>query len=158
MRKVLKPIIIIAVAVSALISICVILHYSGSGTPVFKIFGSLDELSCFDSYDTSEIPDRSDLVEGLTIKDKRCFEVDFNGTAYSIYAYVFETPEDAERPIEVIAQAISSVKTIKLCFISEESPKTKHLKNISMITSVSRSIIWLRMSWTPKLYLAHGLP
>lgn len=95
MRKVLKPIIIIAVAVSALIAICVILHYSGSGTPVFKIFGSLDELSCFDSYDTSEIPDRSDLVEGLTIKDKRCFEVDFNGTAYSIYAYVFETPEDA---------------------------------------------------------------
>lgn len=95
MKKVLKPIIIIAVAVLALMLVCVILHFSGSNTPVFKIFGSLDELSCFDSYDTSEIPDRSDLVEGLTIKDKRCFEVDFNGTAYSIYAYVFETPEDA---------------------------------------------------------------
>ena len=95
MKKILIP-VIIAGAVFAIIAVCVLLHYSNCSTPVLKIFGSLDELSCFDSYETTEIPDRLDLIEGLTIKDKRCFDVDFNGTTYSIYAYVFESPEEAE--------------------------------------------------------------
>ena len=78
-----------------LIGICAILHYSGCTGPEFKIFGELSELNCFEGYDTEEIGDIAELVEGLDIKERNCFEVDFKGTKYNVYGYVFASEEDA---------------------------------------------------------------
>ncbi len=78
-----------------LIGICAILHYSGCTGPEFKIFGELSELNCFEGYDTEEIGDIAELVEGLDIKERNCFEVDFKGTEFKVYGYVFASEQDA---------------------------------------------------------------
>jgi hypothetical protein len=72
--------------------------FSACFTPpkTFKMFGSLDEFSCFDSYEPEDIPDRSNLVKDLEIQERRCFKVNYKGTNFEVFAYVFGSDEDAE--------------------------------------------------------------
>ncbi|MBR4658978.1 MAG: hypothetical protein IKP26_06965 [Clostridia bacterium] len=71
--------------------------FSACFTPpkTYKMFGSLDEFSCFDSYEPEDIPDRSDLVKDLEIQERRCFKVNYKGTTFEVFAYVFGSDEDA---------------------------------------------------------------
>ena len=95
MKKTVIIIGSIILTVAVLIGASALMHHCGVNGPEFKIFGSLDELSCFDDYETEEIPDRQELTEGLEIKERNCFKVNFEGSEYSVYGYVFASPDDA---------------------------------------------------------------
>ncbi len=79
-----------------LLLLCALSSACTSPTKAFKIFGSLDEFSCFDSFEPEEIPDRQDLIKDLEIQERRCFKVNYKGTNFEVFAYVFGSDEDAE--------------------------------------------------------------
>ena len=78
-----------------LLSLCLVFSSCIRISRTYKIFGSLDEFSCFDSFEPEEIPDWEELVQGLDIKERRCFQVFYSGIRYEVYAYVFGTSDDA---------------------------------------------------------------
>lgn len=95
MKKAVIIIGAIVLIIAAMIGVAALMHHCGVKDPEFKIFGSLDELSCFDGYETSEIPDRQELTEGLTIEQRKCFKVDFKGSEYKVCGYVFSSQAEA---------------------------------------------------------------
>lgn len=95
MKKTVIIIGSIILTVAVLIGASALMHHCGVKDPEFKIFGSLDELSCFDGYETEEIPDRQELTDGLTIEQRNCFKVDFKGSEYKVYGYVFSSQVEA---------------------------------------------------------------
>ena len=95
MKKTVVVICVIAAVIAVLIGVAALMHHCGVKAPEFRIFGSLDELSCFDGYETEEIPDRQDLTEGLEIKARNCFKVVYEGSEYYVYGYLFASPDDA---------------------------------------------------------------
>ena len=95
MKKTVIIIGSIILTIAALIGAAALMHHCGAKAPEFKIFAGLDELSCFDGYETEEIPDRQELTDGLTIEQRNCFKVDFKGSEYKVYGYVFSTNEEA---------------------------------------------------------------
>ena len=94
-----KPVRIIAAAAAVLI-IIVLLAVSASKQSCqplsYKIFGSLDEFSCFDNYEKTELSDPEGLTDGLSVRSRRCFSVSFEGYDFNVYAYVFTSAADAE--------------------------------------------------------------
>lgn len=93
-----RPIRIIAgvAAVAVLVAaLCIAAKKQSSKKLDYRIFGSLDEFSCFDAYETEELPDPEEPTKGLAINDRRCFSVSFEGYDFNVYAYVFASDADA---------------------------------------------------------------
>lgn len=95
MNRTVRIISLIAAAVIAVIAIAVAVSKQGCQEPTYKIFGSLNEFSCFDNYEKKELPDNFELTDGLGVGEHRCFSVSFEGYDFNVYAYVFSSAEDA---------------------------------------------------------------
>lgn len=72
----------------------IIIGLVGFNPPEFKIFANMDELSFLDQYCVDQLDDPN-LEDGLSVTDRKCIEVDYNGNHFHVYAYVFLYEADA---------------------------------------------------------------
>ena len=87
--------ILLAVLVVA-VALTVIIGLVGFNAPEFRIFTELDELSFLDEYTVGQLDDDEGILEGLSVVDRKCIEVDFNESRFRVYAYVFLNEADAK--------------------------------------------------------------
>lgn len=68
----------------------------GFKAPEFRIFADLDELAFLDKYCVGELDDFENITEGLDVVEKKCMEVDYCGSRFCVYAFVFGNESEAK--------------------------------------------------------------
>ena len=97
-----KTIRIVAIAIIGTFllgsTITYIIHKSGFKIklPEKRCFASTDELAFLDEYAVKELEDNEKNLKGLETVWEYCMEVEYEGTHYDVFAYVFASKAEAE--------------------------------------------------------------
>ena len=91
-----RIIFIAAIAFIIILVALILLVIRGGFLPSeYRIFGTLDELSCLNEYVNQSIEEDNNLIKGLAVAENKCVEVNYNGGIFKVYAYVFTSSTDA---------------------------------------------------------------
>lgn len=100
--------ILLAVLLSSVVLV-VVLDLTGYKGPEFRIYADMDELSFLDEYTVDQLEDDENALEGLNVVERKCMEVNYKGSRFYVYAYVFLDQADAKEYFDRVGKIMDGL-------------------------------------------------